>query len=212
MQNTVPVFYDFDEYTWLIEAARKIDPRIYLLVLLGGDGGLRKKKVIALEQTDCDLRRGQITVRRSEWKGVVAETKGMEARVVPMTQRLWKALKSNEHLGTRVLASATMDQVTAKVVLRYMKRAQRRAKLKASGGFHVLRHTFCSHLAMRGAPAIAIQRLAGHKNLQTTLRYMHLAPGETERAIRLLEEEKPAQFGDILETGTNVVPIFKHHQ
>jgi integrase len=53
---------------------------------------------------------------------------------------------------------------------------------------HILRHTFCSHLAMRGAPALSIQRLAGHEDLQTTLGYMHLAKGETERAIRLLDE------------------------
>ena len=42
-------------------------------------------------------------------------------------------------------------------------------------------------------------------------RYMHLAPGETHRAIRILEgSEVPlvaADFGDILETG--VVPTRK---
>lgn len=38
------------------------------------------------------------------------------------------------------------------------------------------------------APALSIQRLAGHEDLQTTLGYMHLAKGETERAIRLLDE------------------------
>ena len=40
---------------------------------------------------------------------------------------------------------------------------------------------------MKGAPALSIQHLAGHKDLSTTLGYMHLAKGETERAIRLLE-------------------------
>ena len=30
---------------------------------------------------------------------------------------------------------------------------------------HVLRHTFCSHLAMRGAPTRAVQELAGHADL-----------------------------------------------
>ena len=39
-----------------------------------------------------------------------------------------------------------------------------------------LRHTFCSHLAMRGAPARAIQELAGHSELGVTQRYMHLSP------------------------------------
>jgi site-specific recombinase XerD len=54
-------------------------------------------------------------------------------------------------------------------------------------GVHILRHTFCSHLAMRGAPARAIQDLAGHQDLLTTQRYMHLSPAAIESAIRLLE-------------------------
>jgi integrase len=43
-------------------------------------------------------------------------------------------------------------------------------------GVHVLRHTFCSHLAMRGGAARAIQELAGHRDLVATQRYMHLVP------------------------------------
>jgi site-specific recombinase XerD len=46
---------------------------------------------------------------------------------------------------------------------------------------------FCSHLAMRGAPARAIQELAGHQDLGTTQRYMHLSPAAIDAAIRLLE-------------------------
>ena len=52
---------------------------------------------------------------------------------------------------------------------------------------HILRHTFCSHLAMRGAPTRAIQELAGHQDLSTTQRYMHLSPAALDAAIRLLE-------------------------
>ncbi|WP_420821720.1 tyrosine-type recombinase/integrase [Pyxidicoccus trucidator] len=36
---------------------------------------------------------------------------------------------------------------------------------------HILRHTFCSRLAMAGAPAKAIQELAGHQNRSITQRY-----------------------------------------
>ncbi len=35
-------------------------------------------------------------------------------------------------------------------------------------GSHVLRHTFCSHLAMRGAAPKAIQELVGHSTLSMT--------------------------------------------
>lgn len=48
-------------------------------------------------------------------------------------------------------------------------------------GVHILRYTFCSHLAMRGAPSRAIQELAGHQDLATTQRYIALEPGRARR-------------------------------
>ncbi len=60
------------------------------------------------------------------------------------------------------------------------------------------RHTFCSHLAMRGAPAKAIQELAGHESLTTTLRYMHLSPGARDQAIALVNT--PEVYGNLTAT------------
>jgi len=52
-----------------------------------------------------------------------------------------------------------------------------------------------------GAPARAIQELAGHQDLTTTQRYMHLSPAARDGAIRLLDASGvPRSFGDILET------------
>jgi len=54
---------------------------------------------------------------------------------------------------------------------------------------------------MQGAPARAIQELAGHKDLITTQRYMHLSPAALDNAIRLLESPGmlPSR-GDMSET------------
>jgi hypothetical protein len=54
----------------------------------------------------------------------------------------------------------------------------------------ILRHTFCSHLSMRGAPARAIQELAGHADLTMTQRYMQLSPAALDAAIKLLDEPR----------------------
>ncbi|MEO2199166.1 MAG: tyrosine-type recombinase/integrase [bacterium] len=87
-----------------------------------------------------------------------------------------------------------------KAVLSGVRLAARRGKALNSG-VHVLRHTFCSHLAMRGAPARAIQELAGHMNITTTQRYMHLSPAAIEGAIRLLDHpQSDLRRGDIVET------------
>jgi integrase len=60
---------------------------------------------------------------------------------------------------------------------------------------------FCSHLAMRGAPAKAIQELAGHADLTTTMRYMHLSPAARQDAIGLLNGRESGRiFGEIVET------------
>ncbi len=90
--------------------------------------------------------------------------------------------------------------------MKAVRSAQRLAGLRQAG-VHLLRHTFCSHLAMKGAPTRAIQELAGHADLSTTQRYMQLSPAATEDAIRLLDErlagvEIVEKFGDILETGS----------
>ena len=59
---------------------------------------------------------------------------------------------------------------------------------------------------MRGAPTRAIQELAGHRDLTTTQRYMHLSPNAVFGAIRLLEVGHPtAKCGDIVETADTLI-------
>ena len=204
--SRVAPFHDFDEYGRLVEAAKAMDPRAYLAILLGGEAGLRCGEIMALEWTDVDLGRRQLRVERSEWKGRVTPPKGGRSRVVPLTARLARALAGHRHLRSpRILVKDDGNPLTQKIVQVLVRNAAQRAKV-ARGGVHVLRHTFCSHLAMRGAPARAIQDLAGHKDLATTQRYMHLSPAAVQAAIRLLEQPAPApSFGDMLETVSQAV-------
>jgi site-specific recombinase XerD len=108
---------------------------------------------------------------------------------------LTAALRQHRHLrGSRVLCSDDGRPLTQHLVQNHVRRAARLANLR-NVGVHVLRHTFCSHLAMRGAGARAIQELAGHQDLSTTQRYMHVSPAAIESAIRLLDQPGPAQAG-----------------
>ena len=135
---------------------------------------------------------------------------------MPLTRRLTAALSEHRHLrSARVLCQDDTEPLTRQIVQTRAKRAARKAAL-LHGGVHILRHTFCSHLAMRGAPARAIQELAGHADLTMTQRYMHLSPAALDSAIRLLEQpagpvrsghgvadatDGPKDFGNMVETG-----------
>ncbi len=206
VSNALPRFYEFGPYARLVEAAGKIDTTTLLVVLLGGDAGLRRGEIIGLRWCDVDLRRKQLLIEQSVWKGIADAPKSGHGRIIPMTDAVMSALKRHRHLRSeRVLCLEVGAPATDKVLRRWIAAAKRRAQLPVSpGALHILRHTFCSHLAMRGAPAKAIQELAGHESLMTTLRYMHLSPAARVSAIGLLNGRDGAEeslgFGDIVET------------
>jgi integrase len=157
----------------------------------------------ALVWTDVNLEKRRLRVERNEWQGAITTTKGGRLRQIPMTSRLAEALRAHRHLrGSRVLCRPDGTLVTAGALVEALSQAARLANVRNNGP-HILRHTFCSHLAMRSVPVRAIQELAGHRDLSTTQRYMHLSPSAVVDAIRLLDRPSPAAgFGDILETGT----------
>ena len=194
-------FHDFAAYERLVEAAHTTGPNATLIVLLGGEAGLRCGEMIALEWADVDLATRQLCVQRSSWNGHVTAPKGGRLRYIPLTVRLAKALRDHRQLRSPlVLCDEHGEALHRRAVLTWVRRAARRGKVQDSG-VHVLRHTFCSHLAMRGAPAGAIQELAGHQDLSTTQRYMHLSPAAIEGAIRLLDQPvSDLVRGDIGET------------
>jgi len=78
-----------------------------------------------------------------------------------------------------VLIEKDRQPLTQNVIQVMMRRATRRANVQP--GVLILRHTVCSHLVMRGAPARAIQQLAGHQDVAMTQRDMHLSPAALRR-------------------------------
>ena len=174
-------FLTFEELSRLVEAM-KDDPERLALVLLGAEAGLRQGETMALEWGDVDLVAGLLTVRRSSWKGVIGTPKSGRERKVPLTGRLRTALKAIKHLKSELVLCLQDGKPVYSVGHRG---CGKKAGLRLIGS-HVLRHTFCSHLAMRGAARKAIQELVGHSTLTMTLRYMHLAPSALHEAIGLL--------------------------
>ena len=66
--KSVAAFHDFSDFEKLVEAAKDDGATAQLIVLLGGEAGLRCGEIMALEWRDIDFTNRQLSVARSEWK------------------------------------------------------------------------------------------------------------------------------------------------
>ncbi|HUH88499.1 MAG TPA: tyrosine-type recombinase/integrase, partial [Pusillimonas sp.] len=101
-------------------------------------------------------------------------------RAVPITDGLDKAIHTHRKVHKR--GNVLFDSCTGA-----FKEAIERAKIELPAGqlTHVLRHTFASHFMINGGNILTLQRILGHQDLKTTMRYAHLAPNHLEAARAL---------------------------
>jgi integrase len=138
------------------------------------------------------MRRGEIL--GLQWDQIksgliyLKETKSNRPRQIPIDARLEQVFQElrirNKWKSTHVFLNRQGEPL--KKITRDFQKACRRAGIEERR-FHDLRHTFASHLVMRGASIKAVQKLLGHSESRTTDSYSHLAPDHLRDAVGLLE-------------------------
>ncbi|MFA4942668.1 MAG: site-specific integrase [Patescibacteria group bacterium] len=156
------------------------------MILMVSKTGLRFGELIALDWHNIDLgERPKLIIDKSIVRGIVGSTKGYKIRYIPLVNEIYEMLNKKEDKNGLLFQnnSKCLNQET------YIDRlhvACRKAGLR-SVGWHSLRHTFASHLAMKGITMIALQQLLGHSSITTTMIYAHLSPSSLNDSIKLLE-------------------------
>ena len=185
-------FLDFEEAERLVASA---DPEWRTLLLVALKTGLRMGELIGLQWADVDLHRGRLQVRRTVWRGMAGLPKSGRYRTVDLPESVVNALRVHRRPGVIPVFSNLDGSILSPGK---MKTALTRA-LRLSGisrpegriGWHDLRHTYGSHLAMRGQPLKVIQELMGHATVEMTMRYAHLSPDVRHNAVQALDAPAP---------------------
>lgn len=198
-------FLESAELDALLDAVTP-EPVWLAAVLLGCDAGFRLGELRALRWTDLNEVTNKIVISRSRWRNVEGSPKSRKPRSVPMTKRLREALRAiraTKLRGPYVLSNAQGGAFGSEYLEQTMERLTRAAKVTECG-WHTLRHTFITRLAMAGVPARTIQELAGHSSIVTTMKYMHVVKGAPDTAIAMLDGEPRARSGHGTEPAANI--------
>ncbi len=175
-------FLDEEERRRLLEACRQSGSRhLYPVVVLALATGARKGNILRLEWDDVDLDRGLL---------IFQDTKGGERKGIPLRGRalevLSRILKERDPHSPYVFPSDNGTSPTH--VTTAWRTAVCRAGLQ-NFRFHDLRHTTASYLAMGGATPLEIAEVLGHRSLEMTMRYSHLADSHVSSIIERLDQK-----------------------
>lgn len=177
-------FLNFQEADRLIAAAKE---EWQTLITFALRTGMRRGELVALRWQDVDLEAGKVIVRQSIWRGIIGVPKSHKPREIPLSASVVAILKAHRHLrGPLVFCDLDGNYLRVNKLNQVIAAVCKRAGLRHIG-WHVLRHTFASHLAMRGVAVKAIQELLGHASIQMTMRYAHLSPSVKKDAVDLLD-------------------------
>jgi integrase len=177
-------FLSFEECTSLLS---HVDGVLGDMILTTIRTGMRAGEITGLQWSAIDWHNRILTVRHSrcDRQKAIGPTKSNRERHVPMDTDVYELLFKRMKSTGYVFTDARNDPFDTSRINKELEKKCKEVGLRRIT-WHVLRHTFASHLAMRGAPITVVQQLLGHSSITTTMRYSHVAPSTLRSAIDLL--------------------------
>ena len=168
----IPELLTRSEVRRIIEACANPKHRMVLATCYGC--GLRVSEVVALRSRDIDSERQLLRVEQG--KGAKDRLVILAPGLLASLRRYWSLYRPREWLFPSRNEPDRHLSITA--AQRICRAAKVRSGVDKVGGIHSLRHAYATHHLESGLPVHRLQRLLGHGNLQSTMRYVHWVPTE----------------------------------
>jgi integrase/recombinase XerD len=170
-----------------------IEPRTFamrnrVMFLTGLWSGMRVGEIASLRVGDVRNTDGSV---RGEIRLTAAQTKGRHPRTVFLPQKLRDELQT--YLDLRGMVPATnplfitagRKRFSANVMAQHFHYLFKHAGI-AGASSHSLRRSFLTSLASKGISVRVLADLAGHRNLQVTMRYLDASDDMKRNAVELI--------------------------
>lgn len=172
----LPIVLNKEEISAMFNNTKNIKHKLLLMLLYYA--GLRLDEARNLKWSDLDFERRVIHIKKA---------KGDKERIVFLHEALVKFIeehgKGNEGF---IFISERGNKYNKRTIQQITKNSAKKAEIKKKVSPHVLRHSFATHLLEGGADIRYIQQLLGHKNLQTTQIYTHIANKDIKNLAKLI--------------------------
>lgn len=184
-QSLLPRFFNQDEIAAIIKAAGHIKHKVMLMLAYAA--GLRVSEVSGIKVSDIDSKRMCIMI--SQAKGKKDRIVSLSPVLLVMLREYWKTgkLKRNGYLFPGQYEGEPYSSRSIQVILAM---AKKKAGVIKPGSIHALRHSFATHLLDKGTDITMIQKLLGHNDIKTTLRYLHVSNRDMLQVISPLDDLK----------------------
>jgi integrase/recombinase XerD len=119
-----------------------------------------------------DILKDKMLVRIRQGKGKKDRYTILSEKSLLLLRKYWKSYRPEKWLFPGRSKSA---QISIRACQHAYELAVKNAGVCKKGGIHILRHSFATHYLEVGGGLFQLQKFMGHKQLRTTLKYVHLS-------------------------------------
>lgn len=165
----IPQLLTRKEVAAILEAC--INRKHWILLAVCYGCGLRVSELLNLKVRDIDGERRLLRI--DQGKGAKDRMVEVPGTLLLQLRRYWQLFRPYEWLFPGRDPTTALTVTSAQ---KCFKASKCKAGVDKVGGIHSLRHAYATHQLVAGMPITQLQHQMGHKDVRTTLRYVHWLP------------------------------------